>query len=124
MAIFSKKTKEAEKKKTSETKSVRAQKTKAVSEDLSRVLLNPRITEKATDKTAAGVYVFDVAVDANKKQVRKAIQQVYKVVPEKVRIARIAYKSVRSPRSGMYGVKGGGKKAYVYLKKGEKITVM
>lgn len=93
-------------------------------ENIARVLVSPRITEKATEKNEQGVYVFDVTPDANKKQIEKAVRTLYKVEPRKIRIAQIPHKKVRNARTGMIGVKGGGKKAYIYLKEGDTISVM
>ena len=92
-------------------------------QSLAHVLQNPRITEKATSGAAAGVYVFDVAVSANKKQIASAIQSTYNVKPRAVRIVNIRSKMVKNMRTGKKGVKQGGKKAYVYLNKGETITL-
>jgi len=52
-----------------------------------------------------------------------AVKELYKVTPRKITIATIPHKSVRSARTGKVGVKGGGKKAYVYLNKGETIAI-
>ncbi len=93
-------------------------------EDLSRVLINPRITEKSTDMNAIGAYVFNISTRANKGQVSAAIRAVYKVTPLMVRIVPIRAKNIRNARTGMMGVKSGGKKAYVYLKKGDTISVI
>ncbi len=93
-------------------------------EDIARVLSHPRITEKATLGIDRGVYVFDVVRDANKKQIKEAVQDMYNVTPTKVRIVTVPKKNVRNPRTGIYGSKGGGKKAYVYLKKGDTISIM
>jgi len=127
MALFSRKKKE-EKAKTENpvvSKSVQVKKVKvAGQENIAGILLHPRITEKATEKTGAGVYVFDVVVYANKKQIEKAIRTFYKVEPRKIRIAQIPSKKVRNARTGMIGVKSGGKKAYIYLKDGDSISVM
>lgn len=87
------------------------------------VLLNPRITEKATFAASHGVYVFDVAVSANKKQIMSAVNALYNVKPRQVRIVTIRPKAVRNARTGKSGMKSGGKKAYVYLAKGETITI-
>ena len=87
------------------------------------VLRNPRITEKATDVTAHSVYVFDIDDAANKKLVSAAVRSVYNVTPRKVAIVNIKPKHVRNMRTGKRGMKRGGKKAYVYLKKGETITI-
>lgn len=93
-------------------------------ENLARVLSHPRITEKASMGIERGVYVFDVAPDSNKKQIKEAIKLVYDVDPIKVHVSKIAKKNVRNMRTGAKGVKGGGKKAYVYLKKGDTISIM
>lgn len=87
------------------------------------VLLRPRITEKAAlaaDKN--GVYVFEVAKDANKNSIKASVKAVYGVTPRMVRVATIPSKAVFF--RGKRGVKTGGKKAYVYLKKGDKIELM
>lgn len=87
------------------------------------VLLRPRITEKAVvgaDKN--GVYVFEVASKATKSQIAASVKAAYKVTPVKIRTTRIAEKKVFV--RGKHGVKTGGKKAYVYLKKGDKIELL
>ena len=88
-----------------------------------KIILGPRITEKAVigaDKS--GVYAFNVTKSANKHTIAIAIKEAYKVTPEKVRVLNIPY--VKVFRRGAKGVKGGGKKAYVYLKKGDKIEIV
>lgn len=93
-------------------------------ESFAWVLVTPRITEKATDISERGVYTFDVAVHANKAQIAKAIAEVYKVQPVKIRTAQVRGKVVRNARTGMMGKRVSGKKAYVYLKKGDTIALM
>ena len=87
------------------------------------VLKGPRITEKAAigaDKN--GVYVFEVTSDATKKSIADSVKGSYKVTPVKVRTANIPEKKVFV--RGKRGVKTGGRKAYVYLKKGDKIELI
>jgi large subunit ribosomal protein L23 len=87
------------------------------------VLLCPHITEKAAlgaDKS--NVYVFEVAKDATKKSISASVRDSYKVTPEKVHMLTIPSKRVFV--RGKKGVKSGGKKAYVYLKKGDKIEII
>lgn len=87
------------------------------------VLLRPRITEKAAiaaDKN--NVYVFEVVKTANKDSIAASVKAQYKVTPVKVRVANIPAKKVFV--RGKRGVKSGGKKAYVYLKKGDKIELI
>ena len=83
------------------------------------VLKNPRITEKAAYASDNNVYTFDVSPRASKIEVEKAVKDIYKVTPIKVNILAIPTKKVF--RRNSVGVKGGGKKAYVFLKKGDKI---
>ena len=82
-------------------------------------LRNPRVTEKATDMSLKNVYVFNVSDSANKKDVEKAVFLIYKVKPIKVNILKIPHKKVNF--KGKVGKKGGGKKAFVYLKEGDKL---
>lgn len=88
-------------------------------DDKSNVLIRPRITEKATDQSLNKIYIFEILADANKAQVAKAVNFVYKVKPISVRIAKTPAKTVFV--RGKSGYKSGIKKAYVQLKKGDKI---
>src|SRR5947209_7737948 len=47
--------------------------------NLNGVLIQPRISEKAAKMAQAGKYVFKVASSANKIQVKKAVEQSFKV---------------------------------------------
>jgi large subunit ribosomal protein L23 len=87
------------------------------------VLRAPRITEKAGLMQTKGVYVFNISTDATKRDIIAAVKKMYKVTPRAVRMVNVPEKSVRHMKSGRYGVKGGGKKAYVYLKQGDSITL-
>lgn len=71
----------------------------------------------------AGVYVFDVAVNATKRDIISAVKKAYGVTPRMVRTVTIHPSTVRHARTGKYGTSAGGKKAYVYLKKGETINL-
>lgn len=86
------------------------------------VIIKPRMTEKsALQADARGVYAFNVTKDSTKKSIAACIKAEYKVTPASIRMVTVPSKKkfVR----GRWGVKGGGKKAYVYLKKGDKIDV-
>jgi len=107
-----------EQKKESETSSTRALEQFG---SASEVILRPRVTEKGTDVAGlSNAYVFDVHTGANKREIAHGIKEIYGVDPVKVHVTRVSKKSVRS-RRGQKGVKSGGKKAYVYLKKGDTI---
>ena len=87
-----------------------------------KIIKNPRITEKASFHAEQNVYTFDVTENANKTEIKKAIFGLYKVKPVKVNILRVQDKQVMS--RGKKGVKSGGKKALVYLKKEDKIEIL
>lgn len=89
---------------------------------MTNLIKNPRVTEKASGAFEQNVYTFNVDVSANKKEIKKAIFSLYKVKPTKVNILSIPYKNVIS--KGKKGVRGGGKKAVVYLKKEDKIEII
>ncbi len=84
-----------------------------------KIIKNPRVTEKASFAMEQNVYTFDVTASANKTEIKKAIFSLYKVKPLKVNILPVPKKEVMS--RGIKGSKGGGRKALVYLKKGDKI---
>lgn len=89
----------------------------------SRVIIRPRVTEKATDLAGQrNAYVFDVAEDADKKTISRAILALYKVKPVKIAVINIPRKKIIV--RGKRGISGGGKKAYVYLKVGDKIEII
>ena len=79
-----------------------------------------RITEKAAIGAERGVYTFNVKDEATKNEIKKAIKLIYGVTPERVSTTKITSKTVF--RRGKFGTKKGGKKAVVYLKKGDKIA--
>ena len=85
-----------------------------------QLIKNPRVTEKASFAAEGNVYTFDVAKGANKTEIKKAIFTLYKVKPVKVNVLAVPKKTILRGRS-KEGVRGGGRKALVYLKKGDKI---
>lgn len=95
----------------------------ADAQSMAHVLIRPRITEKASESASRNCYVFDIHLDATKRDVVSAIRSAYKVTPVRVNVTYIRAKNVVT-RRGQRGVKQGGKKAYVYLKKDDTITLM
>ena len=87
--------------------------------NLSNILIRPHITEKATLSAEGSVYVFQIDPRSTKAEVRKAFTEKYKISPIRVSTTTIPAKNVFV--RGKAGKKSGYKKAYVYLKKGEKI---
>lgn len=135
MALFSRKPKPSSalategKEEKKETKAVVAAPARAsassgqVPAGLAHVLKHARITEKATMQQGGSVYTFDISEGATKREIIAAVKSLYKVSPAKVAVVKVPSKLRRSARTGKIGVKKGGRKAYVFLKKGETITV-
>ena len=86
------------------------------------IIRNVHITEKATDSAAKGGYVFDVDTRATKPEIIKAVKEVYGATVNKVTITQIPAKTKTT--RGRVGVRSGGKKATVWLKKGETIEIV
>ena len=84
------------------------------------VIKGPIITEKGTLVNEIGnQVVFRVAAQANKVEIRQAIERLFKVKVEKVRTSRVLGKTRRVGRS--VGRKSDWKKAYVTLAEGATI---
>ena len=94
---------------------------KGVSES-SRILKFPRITEKATDLVKKNQYIFEVLPRANKIQIKKAVEELYKVDVLSVRTINIPPK--RKMMGRIEGKKKGYKKAIVKIKEGQKIPIL
>jgi large subunit ribosomal protein L23 len=85
------------------------------------LLKKPWITEKSTDLSKGGKYVFVVKSGAKKPEIKKAVKEVYKVDAVAVNIIN---KPPKSKRMGaLKGSQAGYKKAIVTLKEGQKIEV-
>jgi large subunit ribosomal protein L23 len=83
------------------------------------VIRRPLITEKSTElRDAKNVIAFEVARDANKIEVKRAVEAQFKVKVAEVRIARVHGKTRRQGR--YVGQRPDWKKAYVRLAEGEK----
>ncbi len=87
------------------------------------IILSPRITEKGAYMSEKGVYVFNVSVNANKLEIAEAVSELYKVTPRQVRVVAVPRKVVQTRNTNRKGMTAGGKKAYVYLKEGDKIEL-
>jgi large subunit ribosomal protein L23 len=92
--------------------------------NLSTIIHSPRITEKGAYLSERHVYVFNVSKDATKQEVAAAVKAVYKVTPRQVRVARVPSKAVFTRGTNRWGKTASGKKAFVYLKEGDKIELM
>jgi len=84
------------------------------------IILRPVITEKSTaQKETANQFTFEVAQTANKVEIRRAVEQIFKVQVSDVRTQRILGKKRR--RGRVIGKRRDWKKAVVTLAAGARI---
>jgi len=89
-------------------------------ERIFKVLVAPVVSEKASIVADQGnQVVFKVARDANKREVKAAVQQLFGVQVEDVRVVNVKGK-VKRTRHGI-GRQSDWKKAYVRLAQGQEI---
>lgn len=86
-----------------------------------RILIEPIITEAASIAVELNKYVFKVATDATKTQIKAAIEEVYKVKVKAVNTLNTHRKPVSYGRTP--GFKAASKKAVVTLKAGDSIEL-
>ena len=89
-------------------------------ERIYKVLLGPVVSEKAANVAEDGnQVVFKVRGDADKREIRAAVQKLFNVVVEDVRTINVKGKNKRT-RFGI-GRQSDWKKAYVRLAQGQEI---
>lgn len=89
-------------------------------ERIYKVLLGPVISEKAAMAgDAANQVVFKVTTDATKAEIKAAVEQLFEVKVEGVRVLNVKGKTKRT-RHGV-GKRSDWKKAYVRLEQGQDI---
>jgi large subunit ribosomal protein L23 len=87
---------------------------------LHEVIKRPLITEKGTTKKEAErTLCFEVASEANKVEVRAAVEKLFSIKVEEVRTSNFEGKLRR--RGKFAGYRSDWKKAYVKIKAGEKV---
>ena len=85
------------------------------------VLLKPVISEKSYRLVDDGKYTFLVAPDANKTQIRQAVEELFNVKVLRVNVSKVQSKPKR--RGALRGRKPGWKKAIVQLRPGDSIEI-
>ena len=77
------------------------------------IIIKPIITEQSMEATEEKKYVFQVAIDANKIEIKKAVEEIFGVKVEKVNTIRMEGKM---KRMGVHvGRRASWKKAMVKL---------
>lgn len=96
--------------------------------DVYSIIKRPLITEKSMDLTAEGKYTFEVDIDANKIEIRNAVEKIFNVKVDKVNTLIVKGKKKsgtdrRGKGKRVTGMTSDWKKAYVTLKPGNKIDI-
>lgn len=89
---------------------------------LRKLLKRPLQTEKAVVMTEVGnTYVFEIPRDANKIEIRRAVETLFEVKVTNVRTVNLPRKKKRMGR--FEGFRPGVKKAYVTLAEGQTLEL-
>ena len=92
-------------------------------ERLYKVLLSPRMTEKSTRVgEGSNQYVFRVTTDSNKKEIKDAVEKLFEVNVESVRIVNVKGKGKTFKQRA--GQRSDWKKAYVRVQEGQVIDFL
>ncbi len=93
---------------------------------MNQIIKKPIITEKAMNLSSQRQYVFEVQDNANKIEIKRAVQEMFDVDVTSVRTVRVKGKNkIRMTRRGlMRGKTALKKKAYVTLKEGQQIEIV
>jgi len=86
------------------------------------VLRAPHVSEKATYAAENGQYIFQVAPDANKREIKKAVEALFEVTVTSVRVINQKGKTKRF--GTRVGKRTGLRKAYVRLAEGQELELM
>lgn len=94
---------------------------------MSTLFVYPRATEKAYTASQNNIYVFNVPVDANKNEIKAAVESQYGVTVAGIKTIVQTGKAVRFSRGNRRNPgdtkRSDSKKAYVKLAKGDSIQV-
>jgi large subunit ribosomal protein L23 len=87
------------------------------------IIIRPVVSEKSYAAFDENVYTFVVADDANKIEIRKAIEEIFDVRVTNVNTLNRQGKRKRNRRSGTFGTRPGSKRAVVSLAEGDRIEI-
>jgi len=88
-------------------------------ERIYKVILGPHVSEKASMSSESGSVVFKVSPDANKIEIKQAVESLFKVNVKKVTVVNIKGKTKRTSHG--LGRRNSVRKAYVRLSEGQEI---
>jgi len=87
------------------------------------VLRRPVMTERNTDLMQQGRYTFEVAPDANKIQIKAAVEAAFPNVTVLAVNTMNVHRKLRRQRTRLRGYRSGWKKAIVTLAPGQRIEI-
>ncbi|AGM24782.1 50S ribosomal protein L23 [Spiroplasma chrysopicola] len=89
---------------------------------ITNVIKKPILSEKTYRNMASGVYTFEVAITANKVQIKKAFETIFEVKVAKVNI--INYDPKEKKMGKFVGETKYTKRAIITLKPGEQLDLL
>ncbi|MCZ7527574.1 MAG: 50S ribosomal protein L23 [Acidimicrobiia bacterium] len=87
------------------------------------IVLRPVVSEKSYAAYDENVYTFVVAPDANKIEIRRAVESIFGVRVSKVNTMNRQGKRKRNRRTGTWGRRADEKRAVVSLVAGDRIEI-
>ena len=87
------------------------------------VILAPVVSEKSYALLEGNVYTFVVASDANKIEVKQAVEAIFNVKVKNVNTLNRGGKRKRNRRTGTWGTRTGQKRAIVTLAGDDRIEI-
>jgi large subunit ribosomal protein L23 len=87
--------------------------------EATEIILRPLLTEKSTRARSQNKYMFEVALDANKIEIRRAVEELGKCQVDKVNTLHVRGKERRTRRGT--GKTADWKKAIVTVKEGQEL---
>jgi large subunit ribosomal protein L23 len=92
-------------------------------EDPLDVIIEPVVSEKSYALMESGVYTFVVHPDANRVEIRNAVEKIFGVRVTKVNTLNRQGKRKRNRKSFGFGTRPGTKRAIVTLQAGDRIDL-
>jgi large subunit ribosomal protein L23 len=87
------------------------------------IIIRPVVSEKSYAAYDENVYTFVVAGDANKIEIRHAVEEIFGVKVTNVNTVNRKGKRKRNRRTGGYGTRPSSKRAIVSLAEGDTIEI-
>jgi large subunit ribosomal protein L23 len=94
-----------------------------VSRDPRDIIVRPVVSEKSYASFDEGVYTFIVASDANKIEIRKAVESIFNVRVTNVNTINRKGKRKRNRRTGTWSSRPDERRALVSLADGDRIEI-